>query len=142
MMDLPSAPLIPRPGPSLRSRRIGIATTKRRPPLCFKLGLEFARVERAQDIATHAFTILSDEAGLRREEGIGPGVDVAENLSVLIKTACILAAVAGLQTDAVEIVAISGAAGANLDVVGGNLTCSWTTATAMLACKSGKAIVA
>jgi hypothetical protein len=77
-----------------------------------------ARVECAQDVAGDTFCVFGDETGVRRKSRIGAGVDMTDDLWILVEAARIRAAFAGCKADPIEISRVRLAAGSDFKING------------------------
>jgi hypothetical protein len=90
------------------SRGVRVAGTQVGPPPVFQPFLERLGVERAEDIATHALSVLGYESQGRLEQPVRGGKNVPEQLGVMEERGCIPAVIACQEADPVQSLEVSG----------------------------------
>src|SRR5262249_44630881 len=101
VVDFVAHQLVRAPTGTRLAGRVVVKPPEGGPPLRFQPVFEVARIRGAYDGAAYAAGILDDTHPLRAEHGVGRGVDMPEQLRILIKRGRIVAAGAGGQTDPV-----------------------------------------
>jgi len=89
-------------------RGVGIAGAQVGPPDAFQPFLEGPGIERAQDVAAHAYGIFCHESQRCLEQPVGGCENVPEQPGIVVQRGCVLAIVAGQQADPVQGVEVAG----------------------------------
>jgi hypothetical protein len=110
MVDHVDYILVRRPLLGGKARRgVWVAGPQAGPPVAFQPFLEGLGIERADDVAAHAFAVFGHEGQRRLEQAVGGCEKVPEQLGVVVNRGGILAFVAGEQADPVQGVKVAGA---------------------------------
>jgi hypothetical protein len=96
------AALVGRPFARWLRTGIGILSAKLRPPFRFEPLLPFFSIRRTDGKTGNALVVFDDEGELRFEQGVRCGIDVTDQLAVLVEVGGVSTLMAGCKGDRIE----------------------------------------